>query len=115
MAGAGCRYPGQRDKCVLVACAFAEPSPCDVLSYFSAAGDQKWECSISPNLLDSQGNPFEDAWSVRHVVVARDHCGPSVWVAVANCERFAGVLRVDATGHASVFFVNAGKAVSRNL
>ena len=62
-----------------------------------------------PNLLDFDGNQFEPVWWCSDVIALPSGRQQTLWVGVNHGWRWPGcVLRVDASGAASIQFANAG-------
>jgi hypothetical protein len=98
---------GQRG--VLFAARFLRMSHSDTLFYFSPRGGIEWQFEAEPPLRNRNGEPFERAWRLKHMVVTPAAKGNIVWSALANDAGWAGcALRIDAQGSATVHFANAG-------
>lgn len=105
---------GQGHRGVLAACSYRAdgarglPSR-EELFYFSQDGSLEWTLPARPDLLDFNGQPFEDAWRFSHLMVVPAGSRQTIWVGLAHLTRWAGcVLRVNPQGSANVQFANAG-------
>jgi hypothetical protein len=81
----------------------------DELSYFAPDGQVKWILPCRPNLLDFDGNQFEPVWWCSGVIALPSGKQQTLWVGVNHGWRWPGcVMRVDASGVASLQFANGG-------
>lgn len=100
---------GKGERGVLLAAQFQSVTTPDTLYYFSSEGRLVWQLEAEPPLRNRDGQPFDRAWVVKHVVLTSNQEGMTIWAALANYAGWAGcVLRVTATGTAAVHFANAG-------
>lgn len=81
----------------------------DAIHYFSSTGNLEWTVEAEPPLLDRNGESFEKAWAISHIIITPAARGHLCWAAVANHAGWAGcILRVDGRGKSSIHFANAG-------
>jgi hypothetical protein len=101
--------PGVLSVCSYVPQA-AEPQPTlDEISYFAPDGRLKWTLPCRPDLLDFDGKQFEPAWCCSHAITVPVGRRQALWVGIHHGWRWPGcVMRVDASGAASVQFANSG-------
>jgi len=100
---------GKGERGVLLVAQFQSATTPDTLYYFSSEGSLVWELESEPPLRNRDGQPFDRAWVVNHVVVTSNQEGATIWAALANRSGWAGcVLRIAPNGPATVHFANAG-------
>ncbi len=100
---------GKGERGVLLAAKFLSSSIPETLFYFSPKGEIIWQLEAAPPLLNRDGDPFERAWALKHVVVAPLGGKQVIWAALGNDAGWAGcVLRIHGDGAASVQLANAG-------
>jgi hypothetical protein len=101
--------PGSGDKGVLVAVQLDSAKEAENLTYFTAEGKLVWSVDISPDLKKAGEVLFENAWTIKHLVVVPERSGHTIWAALANNAGWGGcVLRFDAHGRSDLRFANAG-------
>jgi hypothetical protein len=76
---------------------------------FDAKGRQRWAWEPAVDLLDFNGERFEQRWSVGQLLADEDGAEPVVWAAVSNPLRWASALyKLDSKGNARLHYANAG-------
>jgi len=100
---------GSGEKGVLAAVQFQSADETERLRFFTAEGKLAWSVDVTPDLKKIGGVPFENAWTINHLVVVPERMGQTIWVALANSAGWGGcILRIDANGHSQIRFANAG-------
>jgi hypothetical protein len=82
----------------------------DEVSYFGADSQLRWTFPCKPPLLDFDGKEFEPVWWCSQALALPANGGSKdLWVAINHDWRWPGcIMRVDAKGHGTVQFANAG-------
>lgn len=100
---------GAGQEGVLAAVRFRSGAESDKLMYFTADGNLLWSSGITPSIRKFDGEPFEDAWIIKHAFVIADKEGGTIWIAVANGAGWGGcILRFDPDGRSTLQFANVG-------
>jgi len=81
----------------------------DEICYFAPNGRVKWTLPCRPNLLDPDGKQFTPSWVCSRLIAVPSGKRQNLWVGIHHGWRWPGcVMRVDASGAASVQFANSG-------
>ena len=78
---------GDGNRGVLMVAHFLNSNTPDRVLYFSPNGEIEWELEPQPALQKSTGEPFEDAWVVKHLITVPEKAGHELYLAMANAAR----------------------------
>jgi hypothetical protein len=105
----GSGSPGVLAVCSQAAQTSSMRAGTDEICYFAPDGRIKWTLPCRPNLLDPDGKQFPPSWVCSRLIAVPSGKRQDLWVGIHHGWRWPGcVMRVDASGTASVQFANSG-------